>query len=90
MDIKFQKMLISEYRDVLMGIAILWIILFHSTISAPDNLFLRAMWYLFVSFGGGIGVNIFFILSGFGLFYSVYNIEIKCDTVNWGGGSLSE
>lgn len=62
---------LSKYRSELMGIAIIWIVLFHSNISAPDNFFLRALWYLFVSFGGGIGVDIFFILSGFGLFYSL-------------------
>jgi len=82
---KYERILISKNRDYLMGIAIVWIVLFHSNISAPDNFFLRAMWYLLVSFGGGIGVDIFFILSGFGLFYSVYNIENKCIKVNWGG-----
>lgn len=68
-----------------MGIAIIWIVLFHSNISAPDNFFLRALWYLFVSFGGGIGVDIFFILSGFGLFYSVQFIDNELVKINWGG-----
>lgn len=67
-----------------MGIAIIWIVLFHSNISAPDNFFLRVLWYLFVSFGGGIGVDIFFILSGFGLFYSVQAADNKLSKSDWG------
>jgi len=62
---------LSSCRSAIMGIAIIWIMLFHSGIEAPDNIVLRALWYLFVSFGGGVGVNIFFILSGFGLYFSV-------------------
>lgn len=76
---------LSKYRSELMGIAIIWIVLFHSNISAPDNFFLRVLWYLFVSFGGGIGVDIFFILSGFGLFYSVQFIDKEVVSCNWGG-----
>lgn len=30
---------LSKYRSELMGIAIIWIVLFHSNISAPDNFF---------------------------------------------------
>ena len=67
-----------------MGIAIIWIVLFHSNISAPDNFFLRALWYLFVSFGGGIGVDTFFILSGFGLFYSLEYVDYKLVRRGWG------
>lgn len=78
---------LSKYRSELMGIAIIWIVLFHSNISAPDNFFLRVLWYLFVSFGGGIGVDIFFILSGFGLFYSVQLVGKEVISCNWGGGS---
>lgn len=85
MDIKNEQILISRNRDYLMGIAIIWIVLFHSNISAPDNFFLRALWYLFVSFGGGIGVDVFFILSGFGLFYSIYSVDNKLFKCGWGG-----
>lgn len=53
-----------------MGISILWIMLFHAGFEAPDNMILRALWYFFISFGGGIGVPIFLILSGMGLMYS--------------------
>ena len=50
-----------------MGICILWIMLFHAGISAPRQNLLRAMWYVLVDFGGGIGVDIFLICSGLGL-----------------------
>ena len=46
--------LLSKYRSEIMGICIIWIMLFHSGIDAPDNKFFRALWYLFVSFGGGV------------------------------------
>jgi len=61
---------LSKYRTELMGISILWIILFHAGFQAPDNIVLRSLWYLFISFGGGLGVPIFLILSGMGLMYS--------------------
>lgn len=61
---------ISQYRTQIMGFAILWIVLFHSAIPAPDNMVLRLIWYCAVDFGGGLGVNVFVILSGFGLMYS--------------------
>lgn len=73
---------LSNMRSAIMGIAILWIMLFHSGIEAPDNIVLRALWYLFVSFGGGVGVNLFFILSGFGLYYSVSKYS-DADKVDW-------
>jgi len=62
--------LISKYRTELMGIAIIWVVLFHSNIPAPESTVLRLLWYLLISFGGGIGVDIFFIVSGFGLTFS--------------------
>lgn len=62
--------MISKYRTEIMGVCIIWIMLFHSGIEAPTPFFLRGIWYLVVSFGGGFGVNIFFILSGMGLMYS--------------------
>ena len=64
-----------ENRTEIMGISILWVMLFHAGIPAPDNLVLRALWYLFVSFGGGIGVDIFLLCSGMGLMWSAINRE---------------
>ena len=69
--------LISKYRSELMGLCIIWIILTHSGILAPENIILRAVWYLFVSLGGGFGVDIFLILSGFGLMFSGLKREDK-------------
>lgn len=74
---------LSNCRSAIMGIAIVWIMLFHSGIEAPDNLVLRALWYIFVSFGGGVGVNIFFLLSGFGLYFSVAKYP-KVKSIDWG------
>ena len=62
--------LISKYRSELMGLCIIWIMFFHAGIPAPENIVLRALWFLFVSLGGGFGVDIFLILSGFGLMFS--------------------
>lgn len=73
--------LISRYRTEIMGIAIMWIVLFHSAIPAPENTFLRLVWYGAVSFGGGLGVNIFILLSGFGLMYS-HNRNACCTDVH--------
>lgn len=54
---------ISRYRGELMGIAILLVVLFHVGLSRSDPFFgLRRM--------GNIGVDIFFFLSGMGLWYS--------------------
>ena len=56
----FEK--ISRFRTELMGFAIIWVILFHSEISIPilGNLYR-------IGYGG---VDIFFFLSGLGLFFS--------------------
>lgn len=73
---------LSNTRSAIMGIAIIWIMLFHSGIQTPDNMVLRVLWYVFVSFGGGIGVNLFFVLSGFGLYYSVSKYP-DTDSIEW-------
>ena len=75
---------LSNMRSAIMGIAILWIMLFHSGLQCPDNTILKALWYVFVSFGGGVGVNIFFILSGFGLYYSVAKYDDQ-QKIRWWG-----
>lgn len=84
MDVKFQLSDgIARYRTPMMGIAIIWIMLFHSGIEAPEQKLLRALWYLFVSFGGGCGVDLFFILSGFGLYYSASKLTSSCQWFVW-------
>lgn len=57
---------ISEYRTFMMGIAILWIMLFHTTgifeVSLPIRIFQKS---------GNMGVDIFFFVSSYGLYYSM-------------------
>lgn len=71
-------------RSAAMGVCIIWIMLFHSTIPAPDNKILLSLWYVFVSFGGGCGVNIFLLLSGFGLMYSAKKRGSEIEWKSWG------
>lgn len=58
--------LLSKYRSVLMGIAILWVIIFHSDLGfSIDCIPIR-----FIFLSGFGGVDIFFFLSSFGLYYA--------------------
>lgn len=75
---------LTEYRSAAMGVCILWIMLFHSIIPAPDNKLLLSLWYVFVSFGGGCGVNIFLLLSGFGLMCSAKKRGLQIEWKTWG------
>lgn len=75
---------LTKYKTHLMGICIIWIVLFHSGIEAPSNTVLRAIWYLFVSFGGGFGVNIFLMLSGFGIAFSDIKRSAENRSIRWG------
>lgn len=79
---------LSKYRSQLMGVAIIWIMLFHSGIDAPDNFVLRAIWYIFVNFGGGCGVDLFFMLSGYGLVYSASKLSSSREWIPWIGKRL--
>lgn len=56
--------LISKYRGQLMGFAILIVALFHSSIVHTNDL------VDFFCFSGDMGVDIFFFLSGFGMYYA--------------------
>lgn len=53
---------IGNYRTQLMGFAIIWVLLFHSGLNIP-------VIKTFFNIGYG-GVDIFFMLSGYGLYYS--------------------
>ncbi|MCK5889410.1 MAG: acyltransferase [Methylococcales bacterium] len=58
---------LSQYRSELMGLAILWIMLFHSSITIPVSYTsLRA-----IKWTGYAGVDIFFLLSGIGISFSL-------------------
>lgn len=55
---------LSKYRSALMGIAIIWVVMFHYHF---DGFELLAK----ISSYGYVGVDIFFFLSGLGLYYSM-------------------
>ncbi len=50
---------LTKYRAELMGICIIWIVLYHSSIQAPESIIPRMLWYFFISFGGGMGLIFF-------------------------------
>ncbi|NDV68281.1 acyltransferase [Dysgonomonas sp. 25] len=54
--------LLSKYRTELMGISVIWIMLFHGTFHVDINFFPVKI--------GFAGVDIFFMLSGFGLYFA--------------------
>jgi len=68
---------LSLSRLPLLGIAVFLIILFHANIPAPDNQFLRILWNIFCNYSGGVGVSLFFLFSGFGLFISTFKDKNK-------------
>lgn len=65
--------MISKYRQEIMGFACVWIMLFHNFCVWPDGL----GWYITKSViaYGNLGVDIFLLLSGVGLFYSFNNVR---------------
>lgn len=64
----FDLSVVSKYRPQLMGIAIIWVFVFHSgRIGIP--------YYDFISEYGWMGVDIFFFLSAFGMGYSLRERE---------------
>ena len=69
----FNLFSISEARNVLFGIATLWIGLFHSDYlnlsQITDNQFLNDFFNTFRGFGN-VGVDMFLLLSGIGLYFS--------------------
>jgi peptidoglycan/LPS O-acetylase OafA/YrhL len=64
MNFKFEVKDISTYRSELMGWAILWIMMLHFTFTQIKPLG-------FVAQYGFAGVEIFMLVSGFGLFFSL-------------------
>lgn len=57
--------LLSKYRTQLMGIAILFIAFFHCSIESDSTIF------NFFKFLGDFGVDIFFFISGIGMYYTM-------------------
>ncbi|MHA6533600.1 acyltransferase family protein [Paenibacillus sp. BAC0078] len=62
---KLNYKLISTYRTQLMGLAMLWVVLYHSTINLSSVPVLGTL----KAYGYG-GVDIFLLLSGLGLYYA--------------------
>lgn len=65
-DVKSYK-IISTYRTQLMGVAMLWVVLFHATFSINNPL----QGVKAIGYGG---VDIFLMLSGMGLYFSYKKI----------------
>lgn len=59
--------LLSKYRTLLMGFAIMWVMFFHSHIYVAPLRFFE----FFKRIGYG-GVDIFILVSGFGVYFSIY------------------
>ena len=60
--------LLSKYRTILMGFAILWVMFYHSHVYVGTSNFLE----FFKRIGYG-GVDIFILVSGFGVYFSIHN-----------------
>jgi peptidoglycan/LPS O-acetylase OafA/YrhL len=67
---------ITKYRTELMGIAILWVVLFHLPDLTKNASFLDSL-IMFIQSIGYAGVDIFFFLSGFGLTFGWLRKQYK-------------
>lgn len=67
----FNLNLISRYRTELMGISAILILICH----AAGNNVLMPKWLMYLVAQGAIGVDIFFFLSGMGLYYSLFSYK---------------
>ena len=64
-DINKELAIISQYRSCIMAVAIIFIVLFHSAIEGNNSV---TRFLVQVGYGG---VDIFFFLSGIGIWYSI-------------------
>lgn len=64
--------LLSTERNIIMGIAIAWVMLFHSTLDMSAYPVLN-----YIKAHGYIGVDIFLLLSGISLYFSVISLRKK-------------
>lgn len=71
MDKKSQTYNIVTYRTHLMGIAALWIYIFHEWIPLAPNIPILGFAEGFIKQIGFFGVDIFFLLSGMGLIFAI-------------------
>lgn len=61
--------------DVVRGIALLWVMIYHIWVLSGSAPIGNVVIYDFVKLGGEIGVTIFFVLSGYGIYNSLKNTE---------------
>lgn len=69
--------LISKQRSAIMGIAILWIMLFHAPVELNDLIL------MFIKGIGYGGVDVFLFLSGFGLYFSLSKKSVNLRNWYW-------
>ncbi len=67
--------LVSKYRVAIMGFAALWIFVFHEWQRCAAHVPVLGFWENFLRIIGFCGVDVFFLLSGLGLTYSVKKTE---------------
>ena len=63
----FTASIVSKYRSSLMGIAILWVIIYHMVAKGTEYFDFMSLNVLFNQ--GDSGVDIFMFLSGWGLYF---------------------
>lgn len=69
--------LINTYRSAIMGFAALWILLHHEwLILAPEGTILHQIGK-YITRTGFVGVDIFLLLSGMGLYYAIQKHDLK-------------
>lgn len=68
--LRTEYQLLSEYRSELMGLAMLWIMLFHAYAFHFNQAFLDL-----IKYSGFLGVDLFILLSGLGLGKSLFSRE---------------
>lgn len=62
--------LVSKYRTELMGVATIWVFVYHKWESVFQNIKILNKIEYFIVGNGGVGVDIFLFLSGMGLIFS--------------------
>ncbi|MCF0230441.1 MAG: acyltransferase, partial [Parasporobacterium sp.] len=69
--------------DILRALAIIIIVVYHTYVLAGNPYSGHANINRLLSFGGELGVTLFFLLSGFGIFYSLYIKEQTKGMPSW-------
>ena len=70
--------------DLLRAGAILYIMLYHCYTLSGKPWHAHTAIHTFLSFGGEVGVTLFFLLSGYGIYLSLASAEERGHLPNWG------